>query len=243
MSRKSYQLAQWLWASVDWFFLPVCGGCNRTGFRWCTDCQQKVKLVPEPTCQICGYPITRLGLCLNCREVHPPYHALRSWAIYEGPIRNALLSLKYRRNLTLGDTLARYLAKFVRELGWQVDMVVPVPLGKQRMKERGYNQVELLARPLSYLQDWCYSPQALGRVRETRSQVGLSALERKENIFGAFYADPALATGKNILVLDDITTTGSTLAACSEALSGAGAKIVYALTLARALPQHGLQIA
>ncbi|MGA2489261.1 MAG: hypothetical protein ABSF99_03610 [Anaerolineales bacterium] len=110
------------------------------------------------------------------------------------------------------------------------------------MKERGYNQVGLLARPFSSIQNWHYSSKVLGRVRETRSQVGLSMKERKENISGAFCADPALASGKAILVMDDIVTSGATLAACSDALVKAGAKTVYGLTLVRALPQHGLQI-
>ncbi len=152
------------------------------------------------------------------------------------------IPLKYQRNVALGDALAPYLADFVRKLAWPVDLVVPVPLGKQRIKERGYNQVGLLAFPLSCLLNWNYSPRMLRRVRETRSQVGLSALERRANMAGAFTADPSLAFGKVILLVDDVATTGATLAACSEALLDVGAKKVYALTLAKALPRHGLQI-
>jgi competence protein ComFC len=181
-------------------------------------------------------------LCINCKDFPPSFKALRSWAVFEGPIRQAIHSLKYRRNLALGDAFAQYLAEFVSGLGWQVDMVVAVPLGRQRMKERGYNQVGLLAKPFSALQHWPYTPKALERVRETRSQVGLSPSERKENIFGAFYGDQAQVSGKVILVMDDVATTGATLAACSDALINAGAKTVYALTLVKALPQHGLLI-
>ncbi len=167
---------------------------------------------------------------------------MRSWVVFEGPIRHALHSLKYRRNVVLGDTLARYLAEYVKKLGWRADMVVPVPLGRQRMKERGYNQAGLLAQPLSVIQGWQYSPQAVLRIRETRSQVGLSAIERKENLSSAFRADTSRVCGKVILLIDDVATTGATLAACSDALLKAGAKAVYGLTLARALPYHGLQI-
>lgn len=212
------------------------------GFRWCPDCQTQVKPVPEPACQACGLPLSRPGLCLACNKSHPPYESMRSWAVFEGPIRHALHSLKYRRNVALGDTLARYLVEYVRKLGWQVDMVAPVPLGRQRMMERGYNQAGLLAKPVSILQNWHYLPQAVSRVRETRSQVGLSEMERKENLSNAFRADPARVSGKVVLLVDDIATTGSTLAACSDALRNAGARTVYALTLARALPHHGLRI-
>ncbi|MFH1523550.1 MAG: ComF family protein [Chloroflexota bacterium] len=162
--------------------------------------------------------------------------------IFEGPVRRALHTLKYRRNVALGDALASHLVEYVRELEWPVDLVVPVPLGRQRMTERGYNQMGLVARPLAAFQGWRYSPQTLTRVRETRSQVGLSAAERKENVADAFYANAVQVSGKNILVMDDVATTGATLASCADALMKSGARTVYALTLARALPHHGLQI-
>jgi competence protein ComFC len=162
--------------------------------------------------------------------------------LFEGPIRNTIHSLKYRRNMALGDVLAGPLAAYARKLGWQVDLVVPVPLGKQRMKERGYNQAALLAMPVAYMQEWRYVPGSIFRIRETRSQVGLSAVERKENIADAFQADPAKVSGMAVLLIDDVTTTGATVAACSEALREAGATTIHALTLARALPHHGLQI-
>jgi ComF family protein len=165
---------------------------------------------------------------------------MRSWLVFEGPIRHALHTLKYRRNVALGDALAQHLAEYVGTLGWPVDLVVPVPLGKERMKERGYNQVALVAKPLAITYQWRYAPRALTRTRETKSQVGLSAVERKENVSGAFRADEALALGATILLMDDVATTGATLAACATALLDAGARSIYGLTLARALPYHGL---
>ncbi len=167
---------------------------------------------------------------------------MRSWGVFEGPIRQALHKLKYRRNVALGDALAQHLAEYVATLGWPVDLVIPVPLGKERMKERGYNQVGLVAMPLAAINAWRYTPRALARSRETRSQVGLTAAERKENVSGAFRAEAALVSGTTVLLMDDVATTGATLSACASALLEAGARSVYALTLARALPHHGLKI-
>jgi ComF family protein len=148
---------------------------------------------------------------------------LRSWLVFEGPIRHALHNLKYRRNVALGDALAQPLAEYVCTLSWPVDLVVPVPLGKLRTKERGYNQIGLVAMPLAAVNHWRYTPQV-----------------RKANVSGAFRAEAALVSGATILLIDDVATTGATLSACAAALLDAGVRSVYALTLARALPHHGL---
>jgi predicted amidophosphoribosyltransferase len=107
------------------------------------------------------------------------------------------------------------------------------------MKERGYNQAGMIAEPLAKALDIEFAPKALMRCKETRSQVGLSKQERQKNVCEAFQA--AGVSGKTILVLDDVSTTGSTLSSSAKALLSAGAKDVYALTVARALPHHGLK--
>lgn len=237
-----YWFYQWFWDSLDWLFPPVTGGCNRAGFRWCPECRQQVKIVPEPVCRTCGLPLSYPGLCPNCKKSVPPYEMLRSWLVFEGPIRHALLNLKYHRNVALGDALAQPLADYVGKLSWTVDLVIPVPLGKERMKERGYNQIGLVAMPLAAVNHWHYAPRALNRFRETKSQVGLTAKERKANVSGAFLADKELVSGATILLMDDVATTGATISACAAALMNANVKTVYALTLARALPHHDINL-
>ncbi len=142
--------------------------------------------------------------------------------------------------MALGDALAVPIADFVAKLDWPFDAIVPVPLGRKRMQERGYNQVALVTRPLSLALGRNHWPMALQRKRETRSQVGLSASERRVNVDDAFDADPKLVRDKILLVVDDVATTGSTLSSCAEALLQAGAKEVFAMTVGRALPHHGL---
>ena len=148
--------------------------------------------------------------------------------------------MKYRRNIGLGEAIAMQMTDFVHSLHWQLDVLIPVPLGKKRLKERGYNQVALVARPLAYQIGIRYEPDALWKTRETRSQVGLTISQRSENVQNAYQADSAVVKDKSVLIMDDVATTGSTISACTAALHSAGAQEVYVLTIARALPHHGL---
>jgi competence protein ComFC len=165
---------------------------------------------------------------------------MRSWAVFDSPVQNALHTLKYRRNISLGDAIALGMVEFVRSLDWTIDMVIPAPLGKKRLQERGYNQVDLVARPLAHELGLDYAPQALWKTRETRSQVGLNISQRSENVRNVYQADPAKVKRKSILLMDDVSTTGSTISSGTEALLSAGALDVYALTIARALSHHDL---
>ena len=148
--------------------------------------------------------------------------------------------MKYRRNIGLGEMIALQMTDFVESLQWQVHALVPVPLAKKRLKERGYNQTALVARPLSHEAGLKYMPQALQKTRETRSQVGLNASARRENVQNAYQADPRCVERRSILLMDDVATTGATIAACTESLLAAGAQEVYVLTIARALSHHNL---
>ena len=239
-SHWSYPLYRLAWSGLDWLFPPRCGGCGKAGSRWCDECQEKVPALAGNLCEKCGLPVNRQSLCNRCRTEPPPFRALRAWAVFDFPIRQALHKLKYRRDMGLGDALAVPLADFTKSLDWPLELVVPVPLGRKRLQERGYNQVALIARPLSLALGLDYRPAALKRKRETLSQVGLSAAERRENMHNAFSADASAVRGKTVLVMDDVSTTGSTLSSCAEALLQSGAKDVFALTVARALPHHGL---
>ena len=213
------------------------------GERWCDHCQQSLTLLPELVCDICGEPQKAIGICGKCKISRPPYKALRSWVVFNDPVRPALHKLKYRRDIGLGDALALPLAKYVRVLNWDVEMLVPIPLSSQRLSERGYNQVDLIARPLAMIHQWNYAPGALQRIRSTPSQVGLTAKQRWENVHNAFLANPRLVRNKKVLLMDDVTTTGATLISASRALVEAGACQVYALTAARAISRRGPDIA
>jgi ComF family protein len=167
----------------------------------------------------------------------------RSWLVFEEPIRSALHHMKYKSDLGLGDALAYPLMIYLKNLNWAVDAIIPIPLSANRLQSRGYNQVGLVAFPLALGMKSQYLPKGLKRRHDTRSQVGLTASERRENVKGVFSADPKLVANRNILILDDVTTTGATLSSASQALLDAGASKIYALTIAQALAHHGLHIA
>jgi ComF family protein len=240
LKKLPYTLYRSLWSALDLLFPPVCGGCEKVGSRWCVECQQRVQILNGTLCEVCGLPQVTDGICETCRADRPHFRALRAWAVFEDPVRRALHKLKYRRDIAMGDALAGHMVNYVRELNWPVDMIVPIPLGRQRYKERGYNQVGMVARPLALALDIEFAPKALMRGKETRSQVGLSKQERQKNVQEAFQAGEEVK-GKIVLVLDDVSTTGSTLSSSADALFSSGAKDVYALTVARALPHHGLK--
>jgi ComF family protein len=222
-----------LWYAVDWLYPPYCGGCNQPGSNWCLSCQAASARIGNSVCRICGDPLTKGRICKECAAERPLYHSARSWALFEGPVQNVLHQLKYRNNIGLGNALAIHLAQVHVAHHVDFDLVVPVPLSRRRLAERGYNQAAMLAFPLSLLLETKYRPGALRKIVETRTQVGLNIAERNTNMKNAFKANPVIVSGKSILLIDDVMTTGATLNECARALLQAGAVKVNALTLAR----------
>ncbi|MDK1028247.1 MAG: ComF family protein [Anaerolineae bacterium] len=237
MSEKwKFKYYQGVWAGLDWLFPPDCGGCSMEGTRWCVDCQEKIQELSKPVCDICGLPQFYAGTCVKCLHKPPAFKMLRSWASFAHPIQKALHRLKYRRDIGLGEAISRHMTGFLMKLAWPVEILIPVPLGKRRLKERGYNQVGMIAKPLAMQVELDYKPHSLIRCRDTRTQVGLTAIQRHNNVKGAFKAFTKNIENRTVLLVDDVATTGATLSSAAEALKSYGAREVYAVTIARALP-------
>lgn len=221
------------WTGLDLLFPPDCGGCRKPGIRWCDQCESTTTKLPETVCKCCGKAISYFGICPDCEARHPPFHEVRSWAYLEGPLREAVHQLKYRGDVGLGEIFARPLIKLLMNLDWDPELILPVPLSKNRFIERGYNQAALIARPIALAQGIKYSNKSLRKIRETSSQVGLNFSDRLKNVTGVFSADKNGILNKKVLIVDDVFTSGATIQACSQALLAAGATCVFGLTLAR----------
>ncbi len=179
--------------------------------------------------------------CANCHECAPEFERAFSFGEYQGELRGLLHLLKYEgvtpAVAPLGAMLAEAVAELLPACREASPLLIPVPLHKTRRRARGFNQSELLARAaarrLSHPVKVMYG--ALIRRRDTVSQVGLSRAERIENVRDAFrVADAKAVRGREAIVVDDVMTTGTTLSECARVLKQAGAKQVWAATVARA---------
>lgn len=204
--------------ALDLIFPPRCAGCGRVDVRWCDRCQRSLEAVPSAA---------RVAL-------RPPLTAAAATGAHDGLLQRAIWALKFDNGRCLAGPLGDRLAARLGALGWPADIIVPVPLHPARLAERGYNQAQLLAERLAAAAGLPCVPDALSRQRQTQSQVGLDHVQRQANMSGAFAAQPEAVAGRSVLVLDDVYTTGSTLAACAEAALAAGARAVYGLTVTAA---------
>jgi ComF family protein len=233
-----HTLHQWAAAGVDLLFPPRCATCGRAGQRICPHCAQLATPTPATICTRCGrVQATRVPSCVQCEgDADFPLDHVRAAALHTAPLREWIHLLKYEGRRDLAPPLARYLTAALSDAAWaplraRLDAVTPTPLHAERLRERGYNQAELLARGLCRQTGLPLRTDLLTREKLTRSQVGLNAAERKANVEDAFAAAPA-CRGLHLLLIDDVYTTGATLRACAHALRNAGAARIYALTLA-----------
>jgi ComF family protein len=205
------------------------------------------------TCAICGErlfsPHAFNGIetdprCGLCRRIEPPFARALAYGSYEGGLRELIHLLKYGRVLPAANVLGRMLweaiAALEPEMASGTVTVIPVPLYRAKFRQRGYNQAELIARAAMKINPtrdhFRLCVAGLVRKRETSSQTGLTAHQRRANLRGAFaVAQPAEVKGHEVLVVDDVYTTGATASECSRILHRAGASKVWVATVARTL--------
>lgn len=244
MTAKVSSIKQFLHTLLDVILPPICHTChsfipNAGKLHICPTCYDSLPLVSSPLCPACGIPFSgagddhRCGACL----IHPPhFDSARAHFLYEGPIRDLIHSFKYNQQTHLRYPLALLALEGIS--GFLTDqephLIIPVPLHRSRLRQRGFNQAVLLGRVLSSRLSLPILPDALIRTRPTEPQIELSAAERRLNVKGAFTVNmPDCIAGKRILLLDDVMTTGSTMDECAKELKKAGAAVAIAATVAR----------
>lgn len=222
---------------------PLCQGVMTVASRLpvCPTCLERFPRFASPLCARCGYPFptsTAAALCHRCRRHPLACDGLRCYGPYQEPAVGMIQLLKHRPITPLARWFAARLADLVVEepLLAATDAIVPVPLDRRRLRQRGFNQAELIARCLARRLRIPMRPELLVRVVPRPEKLLLTARQRRESVRGAFLVPPGQRVDRmRILLIDDVVTTGATLDACARALKAAGAERVTALCVARSL--------
>jgi ComF family protein len=225
----------------------------------CPDCLDKIFPVDGRVCSICGERVlSSYALadddgwvrCPVCRRIERPFERAVAFGSYDGGLRELVHLLKFNgvrpAGRVLGRMLAAALAGLEPEFGQEAVLVIPVPLFKGKRRQRGFNQAEVIARAALKIQGANRRLQLLSgvllRTRDTHSQIGLTSHQRRENLRGAFkVARAAEVNGREVVLVDDVYTTGTTATECSRVLRRAGASKVWVATAARTMKEAGFE--
>jgi len=229
-------------AASDLILPPSCLAC-RTPLAAhdsvCPECWRSIEFIRSPLCDRLGLPMpfdTGGNMVSAAATADPPaYDRARAVACYAGVMRDLIHDLKFHDRHDVRRLFGRWLTEAGSQLIRAADIVVPVPLGRWRLLMRRFNQAAILAREIAARTGLAYEPMVLERTRATRAQVGLTRLQRRDNVSGAFSVPPSqvpVIRGKSVLLVDDVVTTGATVGACAAALKRAGADRVDVLALA-----------
>lgn len=218
---------------------PICGDIVLPkGNLICKDCYEDLPLITEPRCKKCSKPIAKeeQELCYDCKR--HTFHYTYGYAlwVYNDELRKSIVAFKYKYKAEYAsfyvEELLKYYDRHIRRMG--VEVIVPVPIHKTRLKQRGYNQAALLAKGIADGLGIPMEEHLLVRTKKTVAQKRLNDQERFRNLQHAFLVNPeriCAYKGKKVLLVDDIYTTGSTIETCTKAMLDAGIKEVYFISL------------
>ncbi len=220
-------------AALDLLFPRWCIGCGKEGSYICRDCRRGLPFISPPVCVYCGRPLGHEALCRGCDNAPAQIDGIRSPFVFSGIIRQAIHELKYRNLRTLAPSMAGLLNDYLTENPLPGDVLVPVPLHRKRLRERGYNQSALLAGELGKLSGLPVITGCLVRQSYTAPQArSVAVADRRKNVAEAFACRDSRLKDKRVILIDDVSTSGATLNACAAVLKDAGAASVWGLVMA-----------
>lgn len=246
-------VAQGLFAALFPSDCRLCGAPleNISRLPVCARCLLAIVPMTGETCEICGERLpdmeraTETPTCTACQESRPVFGRAAAYGSYDGELRELIHLLKYEQVVPAARVLGGMLAEAIDKLGISSGplLVVPVPLHRSKRRSRGFNQAELIARAALkqlIVPGAEFAPKVLERRRDTVSQIGLTRPQRAENIRGAFrVAHLNRVSGREVLLVDDVLTTGTTASECARVLRKVGATKVWVATVARTLKHSG----
>ncbi|MHB9036249.1 MAG: ComF family protein [Armatimonadota bacterium] len=234
-------LARDLWSGLlDLIYPPYCLVCGMVGDDYlCAKCIEEIDVIGEQYCRRCAMPCESY-VCHDCREREFAFEfeSACSAGVYDGVLRKAIHALKYDKHIAIADQLGDLMVRCFphRQFSGKIDLIVPIPIHRARLLERGFNQSIELSRRMGGRMSLPVETRVLYKSRNTRHQVELPQDQRVFNLEGAFIVRNAdLISGKRVLLVDDVFTTGSTLNEAAKVLRAAGALSVYAYTLAKSI--------
>lgn len=218
---------------MDALYPLECAGCGGSGKIVCDRCVQALPWLTPPYCRVCAAE-SEVGICQVCAQLGRSFDGVQAPYRYDGSIRQAILALKYGGIKAAAPQLGDMLADHLEANPLSGDLLAPVPMHGRRRRERGYNQAELLARRVAARSGIPYRGDLLVRTRRVDPQAGMkSAASRVTNVADSIgVGQDHDVSGRQIILVDDVATTGSTLDACAASLKEAGAASVWCLTLA-----------
>lgn len=220
-------------AALDLLFPPYCIGCGREGSYICGRCSLQLQFIHPPFCSVCGRPLSSENRCSGCIGSQSELDGIRAPFVFHGLIRQAIHELKYNNLRAIIPVLAAYLYEFFSCNPLPGDILVPVPVHRKRLRERGYNQSSLLAEVLGKKACLPVVENCLVRTKYIAPQArAATAADRFINTDGAFTCVDQRLKGKHVILIDDVSTSGATLNSCAKAVKSAGALTIWGLVLA-----------